>query len=714
MTLKKLIISLTALATASSSLGTTALSAIAANDGNGYTEGKMPTFLYALDNQTEINCRFYDNMPNIAYISLADYYKNWAEDAELTIEKNEDGTYTITTQAEDVAVMDTDKDTLSFQSLGGFLSTPSELSGDEDMANLFLRSKDITMDDEDGHEIVLDFSNYDIDIIGEEDAIWFPVTTLCDVFNSTIHCGFYINHVLYFCDNTSAELNCNMLINMDNINAYFAENMNGRPADMIAYNYNELCFVLDSRYGFPGRIPLNDALQEKGLDKLLSETNDDTRLVKEHLLSEDIYAYFTGLIELDFYLWDGGHTSYSAIPLALFGDLSAFANYLKADMNYEGCSDFLTNMDNYYASLDAISAARQQFLATAENVTPFEDALYLEVGDTAMFITDSMMITMDEWVDYYKNEDAEMPQDVVSEYYSCLKRADENPAIKNFVVDISANGGGLVMLEAYMMSLISDDDSMSVYSVLAEAAATESYYVDKNLDKELDELDEALDFDLNIGVLCSNCSFSAANLMASDAREAGLLLLGEQSGGGSCAVDFHMTADGFLYTISSVTKLLNSKIENIDLGIAPDAPLVVINEDGSKDYSAFYDFDAISKAFAEFYPEEAEDPSVTTEPAVTTEPVDTTAPVEEEGTTTTTTVVTDPTVSGETTAPTTSEGDPATTTTTTDAEPAQPSEGGELPQTGFSRYYSVVEALACMMIFAGAAILTATRKKENE
>lgn len=116
-----------------------------------------------------------------------------------------------------------------------------------------------------------------------------------------------------------------------------------------------------------------------------------------------------------------------------------------------------------------------------------------------------------------------------------------------------------------------------------------SYLKDTNLDGAFDEKDMAVSYDLNFAVLTSEYTFSSANAMASILSDEGILILGEQSGGGSCSVQYCGTADGWLYTISNNIHLINKAGEDIDSGVPVKESLVKEGENGSCDYSALYD-----------------------------------------------------------------------------------------------------------------------------
>ena len=95
------------------------------------------------------------------------------------------------------------------------------------------------------------------------------------------------------------------------------------------------------------------------------------------------------------------------------------------------------------------------------------------------------------------------------------------------------------------------------------------------------------------GVLTSPVSFSCGNLLPALMRDQGMAVLGEQSGGGTCAVEEHATPEGFVYQFSSgLGRLVDAAGQPIDRGIVPDIPL---------DEADFYDLKTLSRAMNAFY-----------------------------------------------------------------------------------------------------------------
>ena len=98
-------------------------------------------------------------------------------------------------------------------------------------------------------------------------------------------------------------------------------------------------------------------------------------------------------------------------------------------------------------------------------------------------------------------------------------------------------------------------------------------------------------------MLASRETFSSGNAMASVLSDKGIPVLGERSGGGSCSVQGNGTAEGWSYTISNNIHLINAAGEDIDAGVPVRAELVTVSDNGTRDYSAFYDFDRIRECF---------------------------------------------------------------------------------------------------------------------
>jgi C-terminal processing protease CtpA/Prc len=159
-------------------------------------------------------------------------------------------------------------------------------------------------------------------------------------------------------------------------------------------------------------------------------------------------------------------------------------------------------------------------------------------------------------------------------FLDALQKASADPEVKNFVIDITANGGGSADIVLAMTSLILDQSYISMDNPLTGQKSFVAYEVDRNFNGVFDEADKDVHYDLNFAVLTSGMSFSCGNLFPSILKTAGVPVMGATSGGGACAIQAMCTADGFCFQISSFRARLNTLGgENIDPGVTPDLPI---------------------------------------------------------------------------------------------------------------------------------------------
>ena len=80
------------------------------------------------------------------------------------------------------------------------------------------------------------------------------------------------------------------------------------------------------------------------------------------------------------------------------------------------------------------------------------------------------------------------------------------------------------------------------------------------------------------------------------AHDEGIMIIGEQSGGGSCCVGIMHTADGIPYRTSSTLMLASKSYQECDSGIPVDANLKV-----GDSYTKFYNTSYVSGLMDDFY-----------------------------------------------------------------------------------------------------------------
>ena len=571
---------------------------------DGFIDRNVGVFREKLTDETA-KVRYFSDLRSVAYMSLADYYAIMLPGYQMQTEPAGDGKYTLTSAC-GTAIVDVKNDTFHSDDYAAFTNIMWQIQ--DGMDNIYL----------DGYPFVqvvgaaysqapkpVDFlfgERYGIDLRADGDQVYFPLATMSDMFANMDY--------LY-----SSYNGTNLYVNADNDMGYMYErdpeyfdpilSAHTRDAELAAFNYSELCFVFDYLYGYPGRgILYEDVdLQHVGLDRALKDFGPVGTRTKELLLSTDWVDYFMGMIRFNTLVDDGGHTTVSVSSHSNVTTNPACA-WINARMSGSSVmaayfSDMMdvmarvpSTMDNLFGLMDL----RTEMLG---------DGHYHTQGDTAFYSMNGFVADKAPWKDYYANggsfDDYDEP--VFMELISSMNKAQNDPAIHNFVIDLSTNGGSADVLLG-LISLINDDRKgvLKYQNVLQEQDIVQDFLIDRNFDGKFDEADADVHYDLNFAVLVSQESYSCGNLFPSMFRDMGLMVLGERSRGGACTILSLNTADGFYYHISDYQmRLTNDAGEVIDAGIEPDVKLVKTGADGKKDYSDFYDLSLLSDLINDYY-----------------------------------------------------------------------------------------------------------------
>ena len=550
------------------------------DEQTAFTTKPLPVNRYGEASGT-VNVRFYDDMPSVPYISVSDFQNLVKPGTTINVTKTGDGLYQLQ-NAGGKATVNTTDDTMAFDDYMGFTNLMDLLQPGMDNAyydeGAFVRYNHQTLTGG-SPAVTFDYGKYAIDLRGDDTGVYFPFTTLADLYADL----FYHNAACNGAKVVVAKREDDGW-GVDDLDLDFTtENImktGTRAADLAAYSYRELCFVLDHFYGFPGRTPFEQMNYQEGLDKVLSSTADGQQ-VKELLLSTDMTEYATGLEMLNAYFNDGGHTNIWRGASVITAEGSTFKE------TYPSLAQFYR--ENYYSkNMDAgalsqyTKSARSSYYGdpVGDDGTPV--VTYHKKGNTAICHFDSFnRINRQAWNKFYAGtgplptlENTENDDLVI--FLDALKKADEDPEVKNLVIDLTLNGGGSLDVVVAMTSLIYGESLCRCFNVLTGQQTTWYYDVDRNFDGKFDELDKDVHYDLNFCILPSRISFSCGNLFPSLCQDAGQLIVGEKSGGGSCAVSTYRTAEGLKYGISSArARLVNKQGQNIDGGVIPQVPIAL-------------------------------------------------------------------------------------------------------------------------------------------
>ena len=576
-------------------------------DGGGYTERTVPV-VYKVIPDGQVTLRFYDALPDVAYISVADFQSVVLPGSVMTVTHTGPGEYLLA-NADATATVNVVDDVFVSDGFEAFTNQMGLLQ--PGMPNVyydgmpFVRFKSVTSLPE-TVTTKLDFGAYGIDLHADgKGAVYFPFATLADMYSDLFyhHAGFNGEKVVA---NTSVnEVNL-AKIEPDYYKPILANTT--RPASLAEFNYKELCFAMDHFYGYPGRVQYNDALKAKGLDKVLEEDVSTGKTIKSLLLSDKLTDYMLGMMGLTGLYFDG-HTALELTGNSLGEQPEKDYPELVAEFQKGSASHPEVIMGMLTAVVPMMSMEQdQQAVHTLRPKVYGEGVTYFKKGDTAVCVFDSFNNRNEQaWNDYYAGA-GPMPTvgntegDDMVIFLDAVKRAAEDPEVKNLVIDITANGGGSLDIVMAMTSLIMDKSYICVDNSLTGQRSIVEYEVDRNFNGTFDAADRFVHYDLNFAVLTSGTSFSCGNLFPSLLKDAHLPVMGSTSGGGACAIQAMCTADGFCFQISSFRARLNTiDGKNIDAGVTPDFPIdntgtvEVETADGNtttvKDYTKYFDID---------------------------------------------------------------------------------------------------------------------------
>lgn len=397
--------------------------------------------------------------------------------------------------------------------------------------------------------------------------------------------------------------------------------LNKRPAALVEASYNLLCFAHDNLYGRPGYYGFADdgngyakadvvaAVDALPLDATLTQYDNETKAL---LKSTSYYDYLKGLAKLTYYTYGDQHASVKWRNFLMFDNAEIKAAV--DDIEQNGCSGkwkfdrkksgvSQTNSLNWWRKKKGIVDA------TGE-LKDGKDLELIDGGKTLIIRFDSFDLELSDWNAYYAaataaepdpdSDTANLPDDTITLFYKAcyyILHKNEYKDVTTILIDDSCNGGGAKFALQYILYLITGRGDVYYDDVHTGGKFHEITKADLNLDGKIgadDEIFRARLFGtrssackgLNVAILTSFDSFSCGNALPFFARERGIKVIGERSGGGSCVVGAGITADGFPYNYSCNTRLCAQDFsKSVEGGADLDKPLM--NGDS---YEWFYDY----------------------------------------------------------------------------------------------------------------------------
>ncbi|MCR5521141.1 MAG: hypothetical protein K6F44_04460 [Lachnospiraceae bacterium] len=165
---------------------------------------------------------------------------------------------------------------------------------------------------------------------------------------------------------------------------------------------------------------------------------------------------------------------------------------------------------------------------------------YQEVGDTAYITFDVFWFenAISDCSDIPTDEDLpDLGSDTFRLVQYAVNKITNNPEIKNVVLDLSLNGGGMVLAGVYLIAAFLGTGSLAMKDMTTEARSIASFKADTNIDGVFDEMDTLADRGLNLYCITSGYSISTSNFVATAFKESGkVTLVGRTTGGAPCLV----------------------------------------------------------------------------------------------------------------------------------------------------------------------------------
>lgn len=520
-------------------------------------------YLLNNDNTMDLPLYFIDDAMDLPYIEMSDLcellnrvYHDLANDAGYSLSIEKDGPLAALTRENNYSLLiDFEKGTMLFDDYDAFvhrstdtylLESVTTFAMDEEGNELLLKRNEKGSYDRYGKEVEINLFDYSIPLyrVEEQELYLFPLQTMSDFLLSAVgSLGAAFNEKVAFVATSNA---IKTPMGLTRLGMMFASGPTKPVSEALAgFGYHELCLVMDQLYG------LKDLHGIKSFDDLFTEIG-----YKEKLLSTNAEEKDGALSDFIRFYLDDQHSG---------TNLQSFRSVEPESQEGYGLSAKKT-----MAEIDKYSKARSN---AAKPVPAYE-----EVGDTA-YVTFDYFNLFHPVGRYYNREysteydPADPDIDTVGLIiYAHEQITRKDSPIRNVVMDLSMNGGGAIDAAVIAAAWFLGEAEISSQSTLTGARSTCHYQADVNLDGKYDEKDTVAD--KNLYCLISPNSFSCGNLIPAIFKYShNVTLVGQTSGGGSCAVLGLTTAWGSFFQISSPNNLSyvkNGSYYEIDNGIEPD------------------------------------------------------------------------------------------------------------------------------------------------
>lgn len=475
------------------------------------------------------------------------------------------------------AIIDFVKGTVTFPCHTAFFTTSQDALCIGDyivtMSQSHLFDNDVSYVFNKGKEVVIKFGDYNIQGYFHKGKGYLPYSTLSAILsasNPMMLFDMYYNGQDLYMLSTDKE---------NTIFEYFQAIRNDDTTigpEFMQFNYDTLALIADYRYGMTSRLSRINGNYIKYLDGGAYKALEP---YKERLLSSEANVYDEALCEfVGNVLDDGGHTNYSTCSILQSDDS------VKMDK---------AEQRNYTLSINKkILKAREEANMTLNELAGLDlevedvKGAYSEVGDTAFVTFDEFDLNVIPQLGYVESQ-YYLHTDWLVKYANKKIRDDD---IKNVVIDLSANGGGIVIAEEFIESWICGS-AHSIEKNMVDGSVTEmTFKADVDGNGKYDSNDY-IPSDVKVYCMVSPSSFSCGNMLPSRLKEfSNTKFIGDRSGGGCCTLEQYryLPVGGFLTLSSwhnSMTKDWRTNGgKNIDDGVEADFYKIGLDDASIKDF----------------------------------------------------------------------------------------------------------------------------------
>ena len=347
------------------------------------------------------------------------------------------------------------------------------------------------------------------------------------------------------------------------------------------YNYDVLRYLFDTDYGLKNIKGYADAtafFKAAGVDEGLKSNKPSTY--------NEAFAKLIGYV-------DDGHSGYNNLtPYTAFDDLDKLVNYTKMSRSGPRLNKLVADGKKYMEEKRKMTKKLDPEGMNPEDPNYYQGIKFSKDKETAIisfngFLNNNKEIanmgelfpegySIDE-KDYNIQTRGRLINSTPDGFSQAFKILDiinaKDKIVKNVVIDLTTNGGGEIATMPYLSAFFSDDPTFAVKDVHTGVTSEYHYKVDLNGDGRFGEDGDTYKGKFNFYILTSSFSFSCANCLPGMAKNAGVKIIGETSGGGTSPVGVYFDALGTYFNLSNhfnMSYKVDGKYVQNDAGIALD------------------------------------------------------------------------------------------------------------------------------------------------